>query len=296
MENTLLTTDLKGSGIKLLARGKVRDVYEVDNNILLVATDRLSAFDVVMNQGIPGKGRILTQLSLFWFDLLKDKVENHLVTTDVAKMPTSLHAFKAQLEGRSMLCRKAQIFPVECVVRGYVAGSGWKDYQATGAICGHKLPAGLKQAEKLPKPIFTPSTKAPKGQHDENISFEQSARIVGESNAAKLRDLTLSTYTTASEYAAKRGIIIADTKFEFGLYENRIILCDEVLTPDSSRFWDASKYKTGTSPESFDKQIVRDWLDKQPWNKKAPAPDLPADIIERTRARYAEVVEKLTRK
>lgn len=296
MENTVLSTDLKGPGIKLLARGKVRDVYEVDNNILLVATDRLSAFDVVMNQGIPGKGRILTQLSLFWFDLLKNEVENHLVTTDLAKMPKSLQPFRAQLEGRSMLCRKAQIFPVECVVRGYVVGSGWKDYQATGAICGHKLPAGLKQADKLPKPIFTPSTKAPKGQHDENINFEQSAKIVGEANAAKLRDLTLKVYTTAADYAAKRGIILADTKFEFGLYEGRIILCDEVLTPDSSRFWDAAKYKPGTSPESFDKQIVRDWLDKQPWNKKAPAPDLPADIIERTRARYAEVVEKLTKK
>ena len=295
MSDALLETRLEGPGIKLIARGKVRDVYDVEGQLLLVATDRLSAFDVIMNQGIPGKGRILTQLSLFWFNLLKPEVENHLVTADIKKMPASLQKFSAQLEGRSMLCRKARIFPIECVARGYIAGSGWKDYQQTGAICGHRLAAGLRQAEKLPEPIFTPATKAPKGEHDENIDFERTTRVIRSDYAAKLRDLTLKLYTRAGEYAAKRGIIIADTKFEFGLYDNRIILCDEVLTPDSSRFWDASRYKVGTSPDSYDKQIVRDWLEKQPWNKTPPPPDLPPDIIERARARYAEVVERLTK-
>ena len=294
MTDVLLETTLPG--IKRIHQGKVRDLYEIDGKLLLVASDRLSAFDVIMSRGIPGKGAMLTQLTLFWLELLKDIVPNHLITADFDKMPQALAPFRKQLTGRSMLCKKASIFPVECVVRGYIAGSGWKEYQKTGAICGHKLPAGLKQAQKLPEPIFTPSTKAPIGQHDENIDFEQASKIVGAEHAAKLRDLTLRLYSRACEYAATRGIIIADTKFEFGLHQGQIILCDEVLTPDSSRFWDASKYQVGSSPESYDKQIVRDWLDKQPWKKTPPPPNLPDEIVSRTAARYQQVIELLGKK
>lgn len=294
MSDALLQTELPG--IKKIHQGKVRDIYEIDGQLLLVATDRLSAFDVIMSRGIPGKGEMLTQLTLFWLELFKGTVENHLITADIDRMPKALHPFKKQLAGRSMLCRKAKIFPIECVARGYVAGSGWKDYQKTGAICGHKLPAGLKQADKLPAPLFTPATKAPMGQHDENIDFQQTAKVVGKAKAEQLRDLTLALYAKASEYAAKRGIIIADTKFEFGEFEGKIILCDEVLTPDSSRFWDAAKYKVGTSPESYDKQIVRDWLEKQPWNKQPPPPALPDDVVNKTAAKYREVIDLLRRK
>lgn len=294
MTDAVLQTDLPG--IKKIHQGKVRDIYEIEGNLLLVATDRLSAFDVIMSRGIPGKGEMLTQLTLFWLELFKDSCENHLITADIDKMPKALQAHKKQLQGRSMLCRKAKIFPVECVARGYIAGSGWKEYGSSGAICGHRLPAGLKQAEKLPKPLFTPSTKAPLGQHDENIDFEQTVKIVGKTTANRLRDLTLSLYTKAAEYAVKRGIIIADTKFEFGEYEGKIILCDEVLTPDSSRFWDASKYKIGSSPESYDKQIVRDYLERQPWNKQPPPPPLPDDIVNKTAAKYREVIELLRKK
>ena len=287
----LLQTNMPG--LKLLNRGKVRDIYEVDGNLVLVATDRLSAFDVIMKQGIPDKGKLLTELSLFWFDLVKDIVGNHMITAKVSEMPKAVHQYRDQLEGRTMYVKKAAIFPVECVVRGYIVGSGWKDYQKTGAVCGHKLPAGLKLAQKLPGVLFTPATKAPQGQHDENIDFEAMAKAVGRAHAEQLRELTVRIYTKASEHAAARGIIIADTKFEFGLYQGKIILCDEVLTPDSSRFWDARKYKVGESPESFDKQIVRDWLETQPWNKQAPAPDLPAEIVKRTADRYREVVQLL---
>ncbi len=294
MTDVLLETTLPG--IKRIHQGKVRDLYEIEGKLLLVASDRLSAFDVIMSRGIPGKGAMLTQLTLFWLELLKDIVPNHLITADFDKMPQALAPFRKQLAGRSMLCKKASIFPVECVVRGYIAGSGWKEYQKTGAICGHKLPAGLKQAQKLPEPIFTPSTKAPIGQHDENIDFEQASKIVGAEHAAKLRDLTLRLYSRACEYAATRGIIIADTKFEFGLHQGQIILCDEVLTPDSSRFWDASRYQVGSSPESYDKQIVRDWLDKQPWKKTPPPPNLPDEIVSRTAARYQQVIELLGKK
>lgn len=291
--DALLTTDLPG--IRKVHQGKVRDIYEIDDKLLLVATDRLSAFDVIMSRGIPGKGEMLTKITLFWLEFFKGIVKNHLITADVGEMPRALHAFKEQLQGRSMLCKKAKIFPIECVARGYVAGSGWKDYLNTGAICGHKLPAGLKQAQKLPAPIFTPATKAPMGQHDENIDFERAAQIVGRDKASRLRDLTLTLYAKAAEFAAGRGILIADTKFEFGEYEGEIILCDEVLTPDSSRFWDAAKYCVGTSPESYDKQIVRDWLEKQPWNKQPPPPALPEDVVMRTAARYREVIDLLRR-
>lgn len=291
--DALLTTDLPG--IRKVHQGKVRDIYEIDGKLLLVATDRLSAFDVIMSRGIPGKGEMLTKITLFWLEFFKGIVKNHLITADVREMPRALHPFKEQLQGRSMLCKKAKIFPIECVARGYVAGSGWKDYLNTGAICGHKLPAGLQQAQKLPAPIFTPATKAPMGQHDENIDFERAAQIVGQDKASRLRDLTLTLYARAAEFAAGRGILIADTKFEFGEYEGEIILCDEVLTPDSSRFWDAAKYGVGTSPASYDKQIVRDWLEKQPWNKQPPPPVLPDDVVMRTAARYREVIDLLCR-
>jgi len=279
--------------LNLVARGKVRDIYEVDGNILLVATDRLSAFDVIMSQGIPGKGRMLTELSLFWFDLLKGEVGNHLIATNISDMPKSVHKYRDQLEGRTMYVRRAAIFPVECVVRGYIVGSGWKDYQKTGEVCGHKLPKGLQQAQKLETVLFTPATKAAVGEHDENIDFARMTSIVGKETAEKLRELTIKIYTRCADFAAKKGIIIADTKFEFGLIDGKISLCDEVLTPDSSRFWDARKYKVGSSPESFDKQIVRDWLEKQPWGKSPPPPDLPQEIIDKTAAKYREVVDLL---
>ncbi|MBK8205492.1 MAG: phosphoribosylaminoimidazolesuccinocarboxamide synthase [Planctomycetes bacterium] len=289
--SALLQTNMPD--LKLLHRGKVRDLYELEGNLLLVASDRLSAFDVIMTQGIPGKGRMLTELSLFWFDFLQDLVGNHLITADVAKMPAITHKYRDQLEGRTMYCKRADIFQVECVARGYLVGSGWKDYQKTGAVCGHKLPAGLQLAQKLPHVLFTPATKAPQGQHDENIDFDTMCAAVGKDAASQLREITIRIYEKAAEFAATKGIIIADTKFEFGLHNGKIILCDEVLTPDSSRFWDAKAYKVGTSPESFDKQIVRDWLEKQPWNKKAPPPDLPADITQRTADRYREVIDLL---
>jgi phosphoribosylaminoimidazole-succinocarboxamide synthase len=288
---TLLQTNMPD--LKLINRGKVRDLYDVEGNLLLVASDRLSAFDVIMAQGIPGKGAMLTELSLFWFAFFSEYVGNHMITADVSEMPAATHKYRDQLQGRSMYAKRASIFPVECVARGYIVGSGWKDYQKTGEICGHKLPAGLQLAQKLPEVLFTPATKAEQGEHDENIDFEQMCEIIGRETAEKLRALTIEIYGKASDYAASKGIIIADTKFEFGLYEGEIILCDEVLTPDSSRFWDAAKYKVGTSPESFDKQIVRDWLETQPWNKQAPPPDLPPEIIERTAARYREVVDLL---
>ncbi len=291
-EREILKTEV--SGLKLLARGKVRDVYEVDaNRLLIVATDRVSAFDVVMPRGVPGRGKLLTEISLFWFKMFEGLVPNHIIETDVSKMPGTIPQHADQLAGRSMLTKRAKIFPVECVVRGYVAGTGWKDYQKTGAVCGITLPVGMKQSGRLEQPIFTPATKAEQGEHDENISFERACEIVGKERGTKLRDLSLEIYRRGREYAAKRGIILADTKFEFGEYEGQLILCDEVLTPDSSRFWDAAEYKEGISPPSFDKQILRDWLETQTWDKRPPAPMPPDAVIERTYARYAEVVKRL---
>jgi phosphoribosylaminoimidazole-succinocarboxamide synthase len=289
--NVLLQSDMPD--LKLLNRGKVRDIYELEGNLLLVATDRISAFDVILDQGIPGKGAMLTELSKFWFSHFAGTIGNHLITTDVSEMPAAAHAYRDQLEGRSMYVRRAEIFPVECVARGYIVGTGWKDYQRTGAVCGHDLPPGLELAQKLPSVLFTPATKAEQGEHDENIDYAQMEQIIGAEPAARLRELTLDIYGRAAEYAAGKGIIIADTKFEFGLYNGEIILCDEVLTPDSSRFWDANEYKPGISPPSFDKQIVRDWLETQDWNKQPPPPTLPDEIIARTAARYREVVERL---
>jgi len=284
------------SDIKLVRRGKVRDVYAVDEDtLLIVATDRISAFDVVLPNAIPEKGRVLTALTLFWLDLIRDIVPNHLITPDVARYPAPLRRYAAELEGRSMLVRRAEVVPFECVARGYLAGSGWKEYQKTGAVCGIPLPAGLREAEKLPRPIFTPATKAEAG-HDINVSEAEMAKSVGAEPTARLKQLTLAVYTRAADYAATRGIIIADTKFEFGRAGGEIILVDEVLTPDSSRFWPASEYVPGMSPPSFDKQYVRDYLETLTWNKQPPAPPLPPEVVRRTTEKYLEAYRLLTGK
>jgi phosphoribosylaminoimidazole-succinocarboxamide synthase len=287
----LLSTSLPG--LTLTHRGKVRDIYELDGNLLFIATDRISAFDCVLPSGIPDKGRVLTQMSLFWFHHLQDLVPNHLLTADLDAYPPSLLPFRGQLEGRSMLVKKATMFPVECVARGYVSGSGWKDYQRTGAICGVSLPPGLKESDQLPEPIFTPATKAESG-HDENISFDQAANIIGHDTAQSLKDLTLKIYSIAAAYALKRGIILADTKFEFGMIDGQITLGDEVLTPDSSRYWPAESYSPGRPQKSFDKQFVRDYLETLDWNKQPPAPPLPDDVVAKTAAKYREAYETLT--
>ena len=292
---TLLTTHL--GSFTPIRRGKVRDLYALeDEGLLLVATDRISAFDHVLATGIPDKGKILTQVSLFWFDLLKDIVPNHLITANVDEYPERLRPYADQLRGRSMLVKQAQMFPIECVARGYLSGSGWKEYQASGAVCGIKLPGGLVESSRLPEPIYTPATKSPDGAHDENISFAETERIVGSEDAAELRRLTLEIYRRATEHAESRGLILADTKFEFGRTEDRVILADEVLTPDSSRFWNAQGWQPGGAQPSFDKQFVRDYLESIHWNKQAPAPGLPEDVVERTRAKYLEAFRRLTGK
>ena len=280
-------------GIELWNRGKVRDMYEIGENLLIVATDRVSAYDSIIPSPIPGKGRVLTKLSEFWFELLGDVVPNHLITTDVRAMGIPADADLGELEGRSMLVRRAEPFPVECVARGYLAGSGWADYQVSGSVGGIELPPGLRQSEILPEPIFTPATKATSG-HDENIGFEEAAAAVGEELAGRLRDLTLRIYQLGHDHARARGLILADTKFEFGLYEGEIMLIDEVMTPDSSRFWEASAYEVGTSPLSFDKQFVRDALTKSGWDREPPAPSLPEDVIRNTTRKYEEALERLT--
>jgi phosphoribosylaminoimidazole-succinocarboxamide synthase len=261
-----------------------------------VATDRISAFDHVLATGIPGKGKVLTQISLFWFDLLKDIVPNHLITADVGRYPQELEEYASELRDRSMLVKRAQMFPVECVVRGYLSGSGWKDYQATGAVCGIPLPSGLRESDKLPEPIFTPATKSLHGKHDENISFDEMVALVGARSAEKLRSLSLSIYQKASDHAEGRGLILADTKFEFGTTAEGIILADEVLTPDSSRFWPREGYQPGGAQPSFDKQFVRDYLESIRWNKQAPAPGLPDDVVKKTQEKYLQAFELLTGK
>ena len=276
-------------------QGKVRDVYDLGDRLLLVATDRISAFDCVMPNGIPDKGRILTGLSLFWFDFLKSRVANHLLSTADKDLAALAPDQAAMLSGRSMIVRKAKVVPVECVVRGYVAGSGWKDYQKTGSVCGTKLPAGLKQCGKLARPIFTPTTKADSG-HDLPMSFAEVEAAVGKPRAAQLRELSLGVYSAARDYALRRGIIIADTKFEWGLVDGTLILVDEVLTPDSSRFWPADEYAEGRDQASFDKQFVRNYLETLDWNKTPPAPALPPEIVQKTRTRYVEAYERLTGK
>lgn len=291
MEKVVLETNLEG--IKFLRRGKVRDIYEVDDYLLIVATDRVSAFDVVLPTGIPGKGRVLTQISLFWFDQVKDFIDNHLVASDVDQFPESLKKYREVLEGRSMLVKKAKPLPVECIVRGYITGSGWKDYKKTGMVCGIKLPEGLVESQKLPEPIYTPSTKAEQG-HDVNISFEETVKILGEELANKVKDISISIYKKASEIAEKKGIIIADTKMEFGIYGDKLILIDELLTPDSSRFWSIKDYTPGKPQDSYDKQIVRDYLLSINWDKKPPAPALPDEIVRKTAERYEEIFKILT--
>jgi phosphoribosylaminoimidazole-succinocarboxamide synthase len=292
MSQALLQTSL--GDLPLIARGKVRDIYDLGNNqLLFVATDRISAFDHVLATGITDKGRILTQLSLFWFDLLKDTVKNHLLTADTTQFPSACAPYLNQLEGRSMLVKRAEMFPVECVVRGYISGSGWKDYKQTGSVCGIKLPSGLRESDKLPEPIFTPAAKNNVG-HDENISFQQMVKSIGQKPAEDLRDLTIKIYEKASNHAAGKGLILADTKFEFGIIDGEIALADEVLTPDSSRYWPAETYNPGGAQPSFDKQYVRDYLESIHWNKQAPAPALPPEVVEKTRAKYLEAFRLVT--
>lgn len=288
-------TDL--AGLELLGRGKVRDLYRVPGDaahLVIVTTDRISAFDVVLPNGIPDKGRVLTALSSFWFRKLADVVPNHLVTDDVDAMPEPVRRHADVLRGRTMLVKRCEPYPVECVVRGYLAGSGLKDYKATGAVCGIALPPGLRESDRLPQPIFTPSTKADVGQHDENIDFAQMVRTVGEADATALRDTTLELFRRATEFAESRGVIVCDTKFEFGRSGGRLTLIDEALTPDSSRYWDRRTYAPGKSQPSFDKQPVRDWLEASGWNKKPPAPALPEDVVRQTTERYREIHRRLT--
>jgi phosphoribosylaminoimidazole-succinocarboxamide synthase len=281
----------------LLHRGKVRDMYGIpghDDKLLMVATDRISAYDVVMDDAIPGKGAVLTQLSLFWFHLLGDIVENHLITANVDEYPEICKQYVDQFSGRSMLVKKTQPLTIECIVRGYISGSFWKAYQKDNVVCGFKLPVGMVESEKFPEPLFTPSTKAEIGDHDENISLEQMEKIVGSERAKEIEKISIALYERAADYARLKGVIIADTKFELGEVDGKLILIDEVLTPDSSRFWPEDKYGPGSSQPSFDKQYLRDYLSTLDWNKKAPAPALPADIVERTKARYEEAVRKIT--
>ncbi len=290
--NVLLHTEIPG--LPLFASGKVRDIFKVDDHhLLFVASDRISAFDYVLASGIPKKGEVLTQLSLFWFSFLKEIVPNHRTTADVNQYPDELQKHLGMLRGRSMLVARAEMIQIECVVRGYLSGSGWKEYKRDGAVCGIKLPAGLKESDKLPEPIFTPASKAQSG-HDENISFEKMCSITGVEMGTKLRDLSLNIYRAASEYALTKGIIIADTKFEFGLVQGRVVLADEVLTPDSSRFWPVDKYQPGKAQESFDKQYVRDYLEQIQWNKQPPAPGLPAEVAAKTSEKYVEAYRRLT--
>jgi len=282
------------SGLKLFSRGKVRDIYDLGDKLLLVASDRISAFDVILPTLIPGKGKILTELSEFWFAIMKDIVRDHLITTKIDEFPTACQSHKAQLEGRSMLVKKYTPAPVECIVRGYLVGSGWKDYQKTGAVCGIPLPQGLVEASRLNEPIFTPSTKAPVDAHDVNISFADMISKVGKKRADKMRDATIAIYNRARALAEKKGIIIADTKLEFGMEGEEVILIDEVLTPDSSRFWPMDDYKPGRTPDSFDKQFVRDYLLGLPWDMKSPAPVLPPEIVQKTQEKYLEALHRLT--
>jgi phosphoribosylaminoimidazole-succinocarboxamide synthase len=286
-------TETRIDELPLWRRGKVRDVYDLGDRLLVVTTDRISAFDVVLPTPIPDKGAVLNQLSLFWFELLKDVVPNHVLASDVSAYPAELQRHRAQLAGRSMIVRKTEALPVECVVRGFLVGSGWKDYKATGSVCGIALPAGLRESERLDPPIFTPSTKAEVG-HDENISFAAVEKLVGAARAAELRDVSLTLYSRARAYAEQRGILLADTKFEFGVQDGRLVWIDEALTPDSSRFWPQDGYAPGRAQPSFDKQFVRDYLESLRWDKRPPAPALPPDIVEKTRARYVEAHTRLT--
>ena len=291
MSEVVLETNL--GGVNLLKRGKVRDVYEIDEKLLIVATDRISAFDVILPNGIPGKGEVLTQISLFWFDKTKDIIQNHIITADINEYPPQLKQYIKLLQKRSMLVKKTEPILIECIVRGYISGSGWIEYKQTGKICGIELPKNLKESQKLPEPIFTPSTKAESG-HDQNITFEQMYNMIGNDIASQIKDISLKIYDKASQYALEKGIIIADTKMEFGFYNGKLMLIDELLTPDSSRFWLVETYKEGQPQDSFDKQIVRDYLLTLDWNKTYPGPVLPDSIVEKTAKRYKEILEMLT--
>jgi len=290
--SVVLKTDC--SELKLLTRGKVRDIYDMGDSLLMISTDRLSAFDVVMNEGIPEKGRVLTRMTEFWLSQMSDIVPNHLITSDVNQYPPVCRQYADMLTGRSMLVKKAKPIMAECIVRGYISGSGWNDYKKTGSVCGIALSPGLLESDVFPQPLFTPSTKAELGAHDENISYERMCEVVGADVGAQIRDLTIAIYTRARDIAKKRGIIIADTKLEFGMCDGQVILIDEVLTPDSSRFWPLNEYAPGCGQKSFDKQFVRDYLNTLDWAKKPPAPTLPAEIIARTSAKYIEAYERLT--
>ncbi|OQX64364.1 MAG: phosphoribosylaminoimidazolesuccinocarboxamide synthase [Desulfococcus sp. 4484_242] len=292
--DVVIRSDL--DGIRLVKRGKVRDVYEVDDKLLIVVSDRMSAFDVVMDDPIPDKGKILTAISLFWFEKLSSVVENHLISSHPSEYPEPCRKYTSQLEGRSMLVRKTSPLPVECIVRGYLSGSGWQEYLDTGSVCGIPLPKGLQESDKLPDPIFTPSTKARDGMHDENIPFERAEEIIGENTAAEVRDISLCIYELGRDLAAQKGIIVADTKFEFGRKDGRLILIDEVLTPDSSRFWPMDAYRPGGPQQSFDKQFLRDYLTAIKWPKKPPPPRLPPEVIEKTREKYLDALIRLTGK
>ncbi len=293
MANVILQTDIPNTKA---VHGKVRDIYDLGDSLLFVASDRISAFDVIMENGIPFKGIVLTQISKFWFELLSKTVENHLITDDVSKYPAPFCDYPDQLKGRSMLVKKTKVLPVECVVRGYLAGSGWKEYQQSQSVCGVKLPAGLKQCEKLPEPVFTPATKAEIGEHDENIDFDRAADIIGLEAAEYVRDKSIEIFLAASEYAKTKGIILADTKFEWGIIDDKIILIDEVLTPDSSRFWPGDDYEPGRDQASYDKQFVRNYLESINFDKSGKGITLPDDIIEKTSAKYIEAYEQLTGK
>ncbi|MFN4197121.1 MAG: phosphoribosylaminoimidazolesuccinocarboxamide synthase [Caldimicrobium sp.] len=288
----LYQTEIKS--VPILHRGKVRDIYDLGESLLIVATDRISAFDVVLPTPIPDKGKILTVMTLFWLHYLSDIVGNHLITSKVEEYPPSLQPYKEILRNRSMIVKKAKVFPIECIVRGYITGSAWKEYQEKGSVSGIQLPQGLKESDKLPEPIFTPSTKAEIGKHDINISFWEMCQLIGEKNATILKELSLKLYKKASTYAEERGIIIADTKFEFGMYEDKIILVDEVLTPDSSRFWPLEEYQPGKPQKSYDKQFIRDWLKNSGWKEGLPPPPIPKDIVEKTREKYLQALKKLT--
>lgn len=287
----IISTDFQG--LNLIHRGKVRDLYEVDDKLLMVATDRISAFDVVMNEPIPDKGLVLTRLSLFWFDFLKDVIANHLITADVDEYPSSCQPYKEDLRGRSMLVKKAKPLPVECIVRGYISGSFWQAYQKSENVCGFTLPYGMVESDKFERPLFTPSTKADQGEHDENISIARMEDMVGKEETAKIVDVCTNLYQKAADFAFAKGIIIADTKFELGWFDGELILIDEVLTPDSSRFWPLDQYQTGKGQPSFDKQFLRDYLSSLAWDKQPPAPALPDEIVDKTGARYAEAVERI---
>jgi phosphoribosylaminoimidazole-succinocarboxamide synthase len=290
--SVILNTDLPD--LHLIARGKVRDIYDLGETLLIVTTDRISAFDVIMDEGIPDKGYVLTQISAFWFRQTEDIIPNHIISTDVKDFPAECQQYAEILEGRSMLVKKASPLPVECIVRGYISGSGWKDYKSTGAICGIKLPAGLVESDKLEEPIFTPSTKAELGEHDENISFERCVELVGAELALKIRDVTIAIYKRARDIAATKGIIIADTKFEYGIHNGELIIIDECMTPDSSRFWPMDSYQPGGPQPSFDKQFLRDYLETLDWGKCAPPPPLPDEIVRKTGEKYREALVRLT--